>query len=100
MRTMQKNMDKTSSVGLRGSRAILASAECLSLAAAPCFALMALLASGVPSDASTPLICSVAQGSSWLGGMAPMYLSMSAFHLVAWLKWMAARRIAAGELKE
>jgi hypothetical protein len=56
----------------------------LSLAAAPVFAVMALLTEvfgGGPVDA----LCSVA-GASLLGGMVPMYLLMSAFHLAPWLK--------------
>jgi hypothetical protein len=56
----------------------------LSLAAAPIFAVMALLtvvSGGGPVDT----MCSVA-GASPLGGMVPMYLLMSALHLTPWLK--------------
>jgi hypothetical protein len=64
----------------------------LSLAAAPTFAIMALL-TGVlgPPDA----LCSIA-GASPLGGMVPMYLLMSAFHLAPWLKLISGRRNGAG----
>jgi hypothetical protein len=56
----------------------------LSFAAAPIFAMMALLtvaSGGGPVDA----ICSVT-GASPLSGMVPMYLLMSAFHSAPWLK--------------
>jgi hypothetical protein len=62
----------------------------LSLAAAPIFAMMALLTvvfGNGPADA----ICSVA-GASPLGGMVPMYLLMSAFHLTPWLKLISGWR--------
>ena len=65
----------------------------LSLAAAPIFAVMALLTvvfGGGPVDA----ICSVA-GASPLGGMVPMYLLMSAFHLAPWLKLISHWRSGA-----
>jgi hypothetical protein len=67
-----------------------AAAGFLSLAAAPTFAVMALLTSvigGSPAD----VVCSAAH-ASLLGGMAPMYLLMSAFHLAPWLKLVARRR--------
>ena len=64
-------------------------AEWLALAAAPVFALMALLTAtygGGPAD----LFCSTAAG--WpLGGMVPMYLLMSAFHAAPWLRQIAGR---------
>jgi len=67
-----------------GHRAALGAADWLSLAAAPTFAIMALLASmlgGSPAD----VLCSAAHASP-LGGMAAMYLLMSAFHLEPWLR--------------
>jgi hypothetical protein len=57
----------------------------LSLAAAPTFAIMALLTS-VPGGGMPDILCSAAQGASPLSGMALMYLLMSAFHLAPWLK--------------
>lgn len=54
----------------------------LQLVAAPVFAAMALLSA---HDAATDMICS-AQGGSMLGGMVPMYLLMSLFHLRPWLQ--------------
>jgi hypothetical protein len=60
----------------------------LSFAAAPTFAAMALLtAFGGATDA----LCSIAAASP-LGGMVPMYLLMSAFHLAPWLKLISRRR--------
>ena len=73
-----------------GNAAALGAADFLYLAAAPTFAVMALLTSvlgGGPADA----LCSIA-GASPLSGMVPMYLLMSAFHLAPWLKLIARRR--------
>ena len=54
-----------------------ASADCLlSLAAAPTFAIMALLA-GVDGGRMSDMLCSAAHGASPLSGMVPMYLLMS-----------------------
>ena len=68
--------------------AAIGAADFLYLAAAPTFAIMALLTfvlgGGLP-DA----LCS---GSSPLSGMVPMYLLMSAFHLAPWLKLISRRR--------
>lgn len=65
-------------------------ADWLSLAAAPTFAIMALLTGvlGGPAD----MICSAAQDGSPLTGMALMYLLMSAFHSAPWLKLVFRRR--------
>ncbi|RWP76194.1 MAG: hypothetical protein EOR09_11730 [Mesorhizobium sp.] len=67
-------------------------ADWLSLAAAPTFAIMALL-TAVTGDAG--MICSAAEDASPLSGMAMMYSLMSAFHLAPWLKLLASRRSAA-----
>jgi hypothetical protein len=56
----------------------------LSLAAAPVFAVMALL-TGVFGGGPVDALCSVA-GAPLLSGMVPMYLLMSALHLSPWLK--------------
>jgi hypothetical protein len=61
----------------------------LSLAAAPTFAIMALL-TGV-FERGAPDICST-HAASPLSGMVLMYLLMSAFHLAPWLKLLAASR--------
>ena len=86
------------SAGMRtpegGNAAAKGAADFLYLAAAPTFAIMALLTGvfgGGPADA----LCSIA-GASKLGGMVPMYLLMSAFHLAPWMKLFAGRRSGAG----
>nr|WP_244602702.1 hypothetical protein [Mesorhizobium delmotii] len=66
-------------------------ADWLSLAAAPTFALMALLTVGT-GDAD--MICSAAQDASPLSGMVVMYLLMSAFHSAPWLRLVGSRRSA------
>ena len=62
----------------------------LYLAAAPTFAIMALL-TGVLGGGPPDALCSIASASP-LGGMVPMYLLMSAFHSAPWLKLIASRR--------
>ena len=62
----------------------------LSLAAAPTFAVMALL-TGIQGGSN--MLCS-AQDASLLTGMVPMYLLMSAFHSAPWLKLISGRRRA------
>jgi len=66
-------------------------ADWLCLAAAPTFAVMALI-TGVLGSGPMAMLCSAAPGASALTGMAPMYLLMSAFHAVPWLKLIASRR--------
>jgi hypothetical protein len=69
-------------------------ADWLYLAAAPTFAIMALV-TGVLGGGPADALCSIA-GASPFGGMMPMYLLMSAFHLAPWLKLFAGRRREAG----
>ncbi|WOH63388.1 hypothetical protein [Bradyrhizobium sp. BWA-3-5] len=71
---------------LRRSAAALRSSNRLYLAAAPTFAMMALL-TAVLGDGSA--LCTVA-GTSPLSGMEAMYLLMSVFHLPPWLKLIAS----------
>jgi hypothetical protein len=68
----------------------LGAAGWLGLAAAPTFAIMALLTGvgGGPAD----MLCSAAHEASPLSGMVPMYLLMSAFHSAPWLKLISSRR--------
>ena len=74
--------------GENGNAATMGAADVLYLAAAPTFALMALLTS-VLGGGSPDALCS---GASPLSGMVPMYLLMSAFHLAPWLKLISNRR--------
>jgi hypothetical protein len=60
----------------------------LSLAAAPSFAIMALL-TGTQDGGMPEMLCSAAHDASPLTGMVPMYVLMSAFHLAPWLKLIA-----------
>jgi hypothetical protein len=76
-----------------GNAAATGAADWLYLAAAPTFAIMALL-TGVLGGGSPDMLCSVA-GASPLSGMVPMYLLMSAFHLAPWLKLISSRRSGA-----
>ena len=80
------NMSKAAHIAGRSFGA----ADFLYLAAAPTFAIMALLTAvlgGGPAEA----LC----GASSLGGMVPMYLLMSAFHTAPWLKLVSHRRSGA-----
>jgi hypothetical protein len=73
-----------------GNAPALGMADWLSLAAAPVFAIMALLTAFVgngPVDA----LCATVFGTSAFGGMTPMYLLMSAFHLAPWLRLISGR---------
>lgn len=63
----------------------------LSLAAAPSFAIMALL-TGIPDGGASHMVCSPMQGGSPLGGMTAMYLLMSVFHSPPWLKLLSRQR--------
>jgi len=66
-----------------------AGADCwLSLAAAPTFAMMALL-TRIHGGSMPDLLCSATQDASPLTGMVPMYLLMSAFHLAPWLRLLS-----------
>jgi hypothetical protein len=62
----------------------------LSLAAAPTFAVMALL-TAVGGGGPLDMLCSAAPGASPLTGMVPMYVLMSAFHAAPWLKLISTR---------
>ena len=75
-----------------GNATAIGAADFLYLAAAPTFAIMALLTSVLGSGLPEAL-CSSA---SPLSGMVPMYLLMSAFHAAPWLKLIASRRSGGG----
>jgi hypothetical protein len=67
-------------------------ADWLCLAAAPTFAIMAIVA-GLSSTGPQD-VCGLVHSSSPLSGMPGMYLLMSAFHASPWLKLLAIRRAA------
>jgi hypothetical protein len=73
--------------------AALGAADWLRLAAAPTFAIMALL-TGVVGGGPADSLCSTAPASP-LTGMVPMYWLMSAFHTPPWMKLISSRRSAA-----
>jgi hypothetical protein len=75
--------------GGEGGAAVRAAADWLSLAAAPTFAIMALLTALAGGGAAA--LCSVTHGS-FMSGMAPMYALMSAFHVAPWLRLIAGGR--------
>ncbi len=66
-------------------------ADGLSLAAAPAFAIMALV-TGFFSGGAMDALCAAAHGGALLGGMVPMYLLMSAFHAGPWLRLISRWR--------
>jgi hypothetical protein len=75
----------------KGHTAGLPVAEWLSLAAAPTFAIMALL-TRIHGGGMPDLLCSAIHGTSPLTGMVSMYLLMSAFHLTPWLRLISHLR--------
>ena len=70
---------------MRKRKPLRGAADWLSLAAAPTFATMALVTAlgGAPD-----MFCA----ASPIGGMVPMYLLMSVFHVGPWLRLAAAGR--------
>lgn len=74
-----------------GNAAALGAANWLYLAAAPTFAIMALL-TGVLGGGPSDMLCSMTHDALPLNGMALMYLLMSAFHCAPWLKLVSSRR--------
>jgi hypothetical protein len=70
-----------------------AAAKWLRFAAAPTFAIAALLT--IVLDNGPPTTFCAKAGSLWPGGMAPMYFLMATFHLVPWLRLISWRGNAA-----
>ena len=66
-------------------------ADRVCLAAAPTFAIMALL-TGVLGGGPQDTFCSATQEAWALSGMFWMYLLMSTFHAAPWLKLISGRR--------
>jgi len=71
----------------RQVRPVQSAIHWLTFAAAPTFAVMALLTavSGGPPQ----MLCSAGMDGSPMAGMVPMYLLMSVFHCAPWLKLLA-----------
>ena len=89
MRETHADMRRPSAIPRdNGNVTAIGAADVLYLAAAPTFAIMALLSS-VLGSGPLDALCSAA---SPLSGMVPMYLLMSAFHLAPWLKLISSRR--------
>ena len=65
-------------------------ADWLSLAAAPTFALMAVV-TGILDAGAHQTACSATMASP-LTGMVPMYLLMSGFHLAPWVRLVSRWR--------
>ena len=90
---MSEGYSEGSDGGARNRTAL--AAAWLPLAAAPTFAIMALL-TGVLGGGRPGMLCSAARDASplvgVLGGMVPMYLLMSAVHSAPWLKLISSRR--------
>ena len=78
-------------IGRESGNVAAGAIDFLSLAAAPTFALMALLTGAL--DVGPPdMLCSATHHASPLNGMVVMYLLMSAFHSAPWLKLISSRR--------
>ena len=80
--------------GGKQGRPVLGAADWISLAAAPTFAIMALL-TAIHSGGMPGMLCSATQDASPLTGMVSMYLLMTAFHSAPWLKLVSRRRSGA-----
>ena len=78
-------------IGAESGNAAAGAVHFLSLAAAPTFAIMALL-TGAVNVGPPDMLCSVTQHASSLNEMVVMYLLMSAFHSAPWLKLISSRR--------
>ncbi|KAF5886719.1 hypothetical protein [Rhizobium sp. PEPV16] len=79
----------SSGIANTGGRIAAHSANWLSLAAAPTFGVMALLTATI---GSADMICTTTPDAFPIGGMVPMYLLMSGFHLAPWLRLAAGWR--------
>jgi hypothetical protein len=81
------------SLGGQTGRRLLRTADRLSLAAAPTFALMALHSA---TRGGAEMLCSSTQDVFAPGGMVTMYALMSAFHLAPWLKLISSHARSPG----
>jgi hypothetical protein len=78
------------STGAAAARFMVGAARVLQFAAAPAFAVMALLAA-MAGDGAWDILCGATQDASPLTGMAAMYGLMSAVHAAPWLRLMGVR---------
>ena len=69
---------------------IFVASNCLRLSAAPIFAIMALL-TGIHGGSMPDLLCSATHDATLLTGMVPMYMLMSIFHSLPWLKLISGQ---------
>jgi hypothetical protein len=76
---------------MTGSIDHVAADRWLTLAAAPTFAMMALL-TRIHGGGMPDMLCPAGLDAWPLSGMVPMYLLMSAFHLAPWLRLLSRRR--------
>jgi hypothetical protein len=85
-------MSATYSVASLGDGAAIGriAADWLGLAAAPAFAMMALMTVWLGGGMES--LCLAAGQGSLMSGMAPMYLMMSAVHSAPWLRLISGRR--------
>jgi hypothetical protein len=72
----------------KSAMATFNAADWLALAAAPTFAIMALL-TGTLDGGPSEVLCSGSGGAFPWAGMVPMYLLMGIFHLTPWLKLLS-----------
>jgi hypothetical protein len=77
-------------IGCEIGSAAAGASHVLSLAAAPTFAIMAVL-TGALGAGQADVLCSATQTAMPLNGMVVMYVLMSAFHSAAWLKLISTR---------
>jgi hypothetical protein len=82
--------DAASAAPGTGKPTALGIADLLCLAAAPTFAIMALVTS-VLDGGAPDMLCAAAHDASPLSGMVPMYVLMSVFHSAPWLKLICDR---------
>ncbi|WP_027146340.1 hypothetical protein [Mesorhizobium sp. WSM3626] len=83
--------DIHSGIGSAENAAPRGIADWLCLAAAPTFALMALLSRLQGGDTAMPCMGAPPLAGPILTGMPAMYLLMSAFHLAPWLRVISRR---------
>jgi hypothetical protein len=76
--------------GSQGAGVARVAADWLGLAAAPAFAMMAIMTVCLGGGADP--ICLAAGHGSLMSGMIPMYLLMSAFHAGPWLRLVTSRK--------